>query len=465
MHDTRDAAAVITSELDLDRELAPYEPLRWDGSLTGALTLHLDDFSAIPFLDEIVGVTDYQHRARLRAGDGDLFAASTPQTEAYEEYCRDVLALGSPEFVLAGAAGGDIHLAAALRQASPARALIGRARDAGGLAIHPYMGTETVWKLASTIRREANVPVQVLAPPPPVTWVANDKGRFSQLVELTLGRDWLVETFEETRPSHLAERLSQLATRHEKVALKRLRCASAMGNRVFDAAAIRARPAVEVERLVRSCLADTGWRSDEAVLAVAWERASSSPSTQLWIPPAGGGSPRVDGIYEQILEQERGVFVGSRPSGLPESVNLPMAAASIELARELQQLGYVGRCSFDFLVVDSAEGDHALRLTECNGRWGGTSTPMSLLDRWFPERPPYRAQDFADGGLVGATLPDILERVGPALFCATQPRGRFIFYNTGPLTGHGKLSVIALGSNQEEAEEALEEDLPRLLGL
>ena len=44
-------------------------------------------------------------------------------------------------------------------------------------------------------------------------------------------------------------------------------------------------------------------------------------------------------------------------------------------------------------------------------------------------------------------------------------RGRFLFYNTGPLKSHGKLDVIALGESQAEADAALEEDLPRLWGL
>ena len=44
-------------------------------------------------------------------------------------------------------------------------------------------------------------------------------------------------------------------------------------------------------------------------------------------------------------------------------------------------------------------------------------------------------------------------------------KGRFIFYNVGPLTRCGKLDVIALGRTPDEAEEALGSDLPRLLGL
>ena len=106
------------------------------------------------------------------------------------------------------------------------------------------------------------------------------------------------------------------------------------------------------------------------------------------------------------------------------------------------------------------------KFTECNGRWGGTSTPMHLVERLMPgRRPPYRAQDFMHRDLVGATFPQILERVGDALYDPTTGRGRYIFYNVGPLVRHGKLDVIALGATADEAEESLHTDFPRRLGL
>ena len=335
----------------------------------------------------------------------------------------------------------------------------------GGLVVHPFMGSEPVWRLALEIGRRSGAPVHVLAPPPPVTWVANDKGQFGRLVELTLGREWLVETFGERRPSRMAERLRQLASRHERVALKRLRCASAMGNLVLHSASIESRPPAETERRVRAFLAETGWPDGEEVLTVAWEAGCLSPSTQLWIPAAGGGLPRLDGVYEQILKQDRGIFVGTRPSRLPAAVHRRMADASLRLARELQQLGYVGRCSFDLLVVGEPEGEPELRFIECNGRWGGTSTPMALLDRLLPERPPHRVQEFLSERLVGLSIAELARRVGDDLFDSARRTGRFIFYNVGPLARHGKLSAIALAAEQEEAERAIDEDLPRLLGL
>jgi hypothetical protein len=147
-------------------------------------------------------------------------------------------------------------------------------------------------------------------------------------------------------------------------------------------------------------------------------------------------------------------------------VNEELGASALMIGAALQELGYVGRCSFDHLVTGDVERDFQVVFTECNGRWGGTSTPMSLLDRLLRgPRPAYRAQDVVYPGLVGARLADLLARVGDAAFDADSRRGRFIFYNVGPLAGHGKLDVISIGVDQDDAERGMLEILPELLGL
>ncbi len=469
----RHAVAPLARRLDRDA-LSRLRPLAWHEALAKLPVLHLDDVSAIPFLVDVEGVEEYQHRARLRARDGDSFAAVTAPNEAYEAYCREHLGLGAVDVVLAPVGPNPLAVADACSRGAPFECIAARARRAGGLVLHPYMGIEAVWELGRRLGERIGTTVAVLAPPPPITWIANDKAAFGELVSLVLGPRYLVESRSSATVEGLAEGLAGLAARHRRVALKRLRCASAMGNMVFESEALVAsgRPAIEAE--VRAFLDRTEWDRREEVLAVAWEETRLSPSTQLWIPPTGSGAPRLDGIYEQILKGSRGIFVGSRPSTLPERVNRDLASASLRAAAGLQALGYVGRCSFDFLVVGDPEGDYALRFTECNGRWGGTSTPMALLDRllgrppdgpFAPRRRPYRAQDLVHPGLVGTRFSELLEPVGEEAFDPATGRGRYLFYNVGPLERFGKLDVIALGRSQQEAEAALEEDLPRLLGL
>ena len=460
------AARTVAERHDLATRLIPYEPYRWRQSLPHLPVLCLDDVSAIPFLIDIAGVGEYQHRARLRAGDGDLFAANTPQTLGYESYCRDPLGLGAVDFLLADAKEGSLEVASACANGAALDRLAKRAREERGLILHPYMGIEPIWDLARLIHEVSGLQTTVLAPPPPVTWIANDKAAFGEVVRSVLGREWLVETHEARSPSALAGHLQDLCKRHSEVALKRLRCASAMGNAVFASDELRTKSRAEIERLVRSFLTRTEWDGAEDVQAVAWEDTDLSPSTQLWIPPEALGPPKLDGVYEQILEGEQGVFLGSRPSTMPERVNRALGTASLRVAAGLQWLGYVGRCSFDFLVVGNPEGPFELRFTECNGRWGGTSTPMALLDRLLGgPRPPYRAQDFVRPGLIGTTFKEILAAVGSDLYEPAAGTGRFIFYNVGPLHAYGKLDVISIGRTQQEAEEGILEVLPRRLGV
>lgn len=460
------AVQALAARLDLEHQLEVYGTRRWSADAQGAAVLHIDDFSGIPFLVDITGVEEYQHRARLRAGEADLYAAVTEPTPGYEEYVCARLGLPPVEVLTPEPVGNPHYLSRACGAGPTWSRLVEQARRAGQMTIHPFMGIEAVWELAAQLGEEAGVPVRVLAPPPPVTWIANDKALFDEVVELSLGRDKLVETFASAQVSELAQHLEHLAGRHAQVALKRLRCASAMGNAVFDANRVRGMTPPEIETMIDEFLERTEWQGDEEVLAVAWEQADHSPSTQLWIPPLSDGGPRLDGVYEQILVGERKVFMGSRPSTLADEVNRRLAEDSIVVADAMQALGYVGRCSFDFLVVGDPNGDFELRFTECNGRWGGTSTPMALLDRLFPNgRPAYRARDFVHPDLVAVPFTELLEAVGDEAWDANTGQGRFLFYNAGPLKGHGKLDVIALGATQVEADSALEEDLPRLWGL
>ncbi len=458
----RAAIAPLSARLGMAARTAPYLPLRADGDEPPGLpTLNLEDISEIPFVQDVPGIEAYQHRARVRAGDGDLFVAVTPAAPGYEAYCQGLLGLGRPEGIVARPDPDDLlAVASACLQPEVFGRLVERAAEAGGLIIHPYMAIEGVWTLARRLEEAARAPVRVIGPPPPVLWLANDKNLLSETVAAILGDTWLVETCEARTPEAMADRLAWLATRHPRVGLKRTRCASAMGNAVFDAGQVRA----GALGLVWAFLDRTRWPEGEDVLAVAWEETDLSPSTQLWIPAQG--PPVVEGIYEQLLEGPEKVFLGSRPSTLPEAINGALAEASQAVAEAFQAMGYVGRCSFDFIVVGDVHDRPRILFTECNGRWGGTSTPMHLVDRLRgAPRPHYVAQDIMDPRLVGVTLGEILARVGDEAYDARTGRGRFVFYNVGPLANKGKLDVIALGETPDDAQEALKARLPALLGL
>ena len=458
------AGRQLGADIDVASQLQPYEAHRWHRGDTPHPTLQLDDVSAIPFLADIAGVEEYQHRGRLRAGDNDLYVTVTPAVAGYETYCDDTLQLGAPEHLVADPVGPPIAVARACTKGRSHARLVERASAAGGMTIHPYMGIEEVWELAAMLRVDSHCPIRVLAPPPPVTWIANDKSLFDELVERVLGRNALVETRISRDVAGIETDLRTLSQRYERVGLKRTRCASAMGNAVFASRDLQSDR--DAAQMVQAFLRRTQWPEGEEVLAVAWLDTDLSPSTQLWIPPLGFGEPRLDGIYEQILKGEEKVFVGSRPSTLPDALNQKLGSDALMVGAALQELGYAGRCSFDHLVTGDPDGVFRVRFTECNGRWGGTSTPMSLLDRLLNKpRPAYRAQDIVYPELVGARLPDLLELLGDLVFQTETGQGRFILYNLGPLDGHGKFDVISIGADQEDAERGVLEILPKRLGL
>ena len=78
-------------------------------------------------------------------------------------------------------------------------------------------------------------------------------------------------------------------------------------------------------------------------------------------------------------------------------------------------------------------------------------------------RPAYRAQDVVFPGLVGASFEDLLALTGDAAFDAASGRGRFLYYNVGPLADHGKFDVISIGADPADAERGVLEVLPELL--
>lgn len=428
-------------------------------------TVYLEDISGIPFVDVIPGAEEYQHRARVRAYDGDLFACVSIPAEGYEAYCQNHLQMGAPELLIAEPVAGLAQVARACQHGQTFDTLVARARQGGGMLIHPYMGIEDVWTLAQKIAAKAEVPVKVIAPTPHALWIANDKASLDDVVRTIGLPELMVETTVATTPEALAKDLKQMAARHQRVGLKRTRCASAMGNAVFESAEVLAQDDTQTLEMVQDFLTRTEWEDGEEVLVVQWLTTDISPSTQLWIPPLNQGLPYVEGVYEQLLEGLEKVFLGSMPSGLPQVVNEILIDRSLAIAIAFQAMGYVGRCSFDFIVSGDLHNAPVVKLTECNGRWGGTSTPMYLVDRLVQgPRPQYVAQDLMHENLISRPFDDILTAVGEHLFDPTTQQGRYIFYNVGPLAKKGKLDVIVLGKDAEDVE-AGRQQLFTLLGL
>ena len=173
----------------------------------------------------------------------------------------------------------------------------------------------------------------------------------------------------------------------------------------------------------------------------------------------------VEGLFEQILVGCEGIFQGCTKANLPESLAREMATRSWLLAALFQRLGYVGRCSFDLLLVGDGPTSVRLEFIECNGRWGGTSGPMTLMNRLFGN---WTAQPFAAlkcylPGLDRLRFIDLLEGLGPDLYDRRTGRGWIIFCNPGQLVSQSGIQYLTLGPTWDEAARRAKVEVPERL--
>ncbi len=124
------------------------------------------------------------------------------------------------------------------------------------------------------------------------------------------------------------------------------------------------------------------WHPSFPVLVSVWEvPVVLTPSIQMWIPHSSAGGPVVEGIFDQAVSGPVDRFIGCAPSLLSADRQLEMAREGMTIGLFLQELGYYGRASLDAIFVGTDVEDASLHWVECNGRWGGTSIPMTMVNR------------------------------------------------------------------------------------
>jgi len=405
--------------------------------------LFIEDHSDIPLGNR--GSFDY--RARLLAGDGDFVVIGKARRPAFEAYCRDQLGIGDPEIVLSRGPDG---LSLTKRCAGDA-ALLARickvARRFGSFGLVPYLSSESAWVLASMIATQSGAPVWVAGPGPRLTRCVNDKLWFSDRVTELLGRRALPQTHYVFGPKALARRLAHLAHDHGHVCVKVPNAAAGGGNLMLESKQISALSHEPLVQYLITRLRRLGWNGGFPLLVGSWESpVISSPSLQLWIPQRALGGPVVEGIFDQITEA--GHFVGAVPADFPESQCQRLAEEAVHLALLLQELGYFGRCSFDAVLL--ANG--AIHWIECNGRWGGVSIPMTLLNRLIGD---WRSRCFVIVQRSAIRVParrfaDAVDCLHGRLFCAGgEARGAVLLTPDGLEEGTG-LHFLVLGDTKAE---------------
>ncbi len=430
-----------------------------------APVLHLDDLTAIPNLDAGQDVRFYQERARLRAGDGDFVATSSPVAAGYESYCRDSLGLGAVQWLCPRPAHDPLKVAEACWEDERVRSLLVDAIRAGALRyMHPHMGTFAVWELAALLRDASGCPFQVIAPPPGISRWVNNKIAFAEVVTRLFGPEYVPRTSSAANLAVLASRTRDMANSSLAIGIKLPSSAGGDGTVVLDAKSLTGRSLRAVRDKLKEALPALNWSGESELLVDSWEtEIISSPSAQLWIPSQEEGEPVVEGIFAQIIEGPHGLFVGSASVILPSGMTDEIVTRCWLLGRLFQQLGYLGRCSFDLILVGK-ETSARLEFIECNGRWGGTSAPMTLMNRLFGKwaGQPHVTRVCKIPQLGRMSFPQLLDRVGEERFDRTARTGHIILSIPGRMAARSAIDVIAIGDDAADAKTRLREFVERI---
>jgi hippurate hydrolase len=444
----------------------PFSALR-ARTLGDVPTLHLDDSSAITGMEYFPENVYLQDRARLRAGDGDVVASCTQADPVFERYCVDTLGLGRPEWLRVRPAGSALELAVGCWTDRQTRyRLVHLAKKRKLACIHPYLGSFHVWALAQLLSRAGGRRVTVLAPPPALTRRVNDKTWFTGLVRRLLGEDCIPESYQVFNYATLAHVIQHNLLDSPHIVIKLPDSAGGKGNLLLETLEFHDASVGAIRARLREALHELHWSGDSRLLVSCWEEpVLCSPSAQLWLPPSESGREvAIEGLFNQVISGGRGDFLGSAPATFPDRVEAEIARSCLALARVFQQLGYVGRCSFDMLLTGKDLDSCQLKFIECNGRWGGTSGPMSLMNRWFDDwaGQPYATSVCEMPGLESLAFEDLLQAFDADLFDAGSRTGWLAFLDAAGLP-HSRINLLALGDDVGQARERVGLEVPAKL--
>ncbi len=326
-----------------------------------------------------------EYRLALLASSNDMLVISGKRCLEFETYLSRLLGIASLDVIIAENPWGGQRCPMPRRcaeQAGIVRHIADVAREAGHLTIIPDTATGHVWNLARTIAQAAGTEVFVSGAPPRLSSQVNNKLWFAERVKDVFGKEAHPPSRPAFGPAVLAAHVQRLSRECERVVIKIPDSAGSAGNLVLASEDLRhAKLSVLRERLMH-LLRVFGSKWQFPLKVEVWDSPIlSSPSVQTWIPDREAGVPIIEGAFEQVVEGERGEFVGATRAHLPVPWGERLAHQAACLAALLQELGYFGRCSFDAVISGESYDTGKLHWIECNGRWGGVSLPMTFANR------------------------------------------------------------------------------------
>ena len=425
--------------------------------LTDAPRILIGDHSEISLMDS-AEQSLFGYRIGLLAGGGDVLALAQARSLDFEHYLKHLLGVSSFDVLEVAEPAAQVSGSLPYRCLSTPHLLaklLDVARNGHGSCLVPHITTGHVWRLGAALAAHSGEPVSICGPPPRLSRRVNDKLWFAACARDVLGQRSVPPSFRAYGPVALAGEVKHLVSRFDKVVVKVPDSAGSAGNLPLESRRLRRHSAAELSRILRLLLHGLGWRDRYPLLVEVWEtEVLMSPSIQIWIPQADEGLPVVEGIYQQIVEHEEGVFIGATRAELPSVSGQRLAEEAVKLAYVFQRLGYFGRCSFDVLLsgtnLDAAEA----HWIECNGRWGGVSVPMTLANRiltdplaWNPVIVQKESEALEPQAFAG-----VLERFQNMLFDPKRPDDGIVFLTPTGLEQGRAMHFMALARSLERAK-------------
>ncbi len=398
-----------------------------------------------------------EHRGLFLAREGDLVVLGEP-CDDFVAYCREDLRLGRIGVLVPRPGRHTRRLGlAVLQDPTLCHRVAQVARRAGGLNVIPYQATGGLWALAGRISELSETPVGVGGPPPRLADAVNNKVWFSRQVGRLLGEWALPPTTSASSWALLAERVRRLARIHPRVGIKLPSAAGSVGNLVLDSdELLRFTSLAELRDHLLGLFAEMGWIDPFPTLVSVWEDSVLlSPSLQGWIPHLEEGRPILEGVFDQNVTGRVGRFVGSAPTRLSREVQELIAAQGARILLLFQMLGWYGRCSLDTILVGDDPATARLHWVECNGRWGGTSIPMTLVNRlvgYWQEHPFVTAGNLLAGS--DRRFDELHRAARSRLFDRDERRG-IVFLSPGPGETRNGFAALSIGRSLPAARRGM----------
>ncbi|NNE21737.1 MAG: hypothetical protein HKN11_03930 [Rhizobiales bacterium] len=409
-----------------------------------------------------------EYRLAALAQAGDMLVLSHDRSPAFEGYMHDYLGISGLDVMTAASRPGERRWPLpkrCLQHQELFQHIAHRMQTCGLLTIVPYLSTGHVWNLARRLTEATGIHVAIAGPPPHLARCVNDKVWFANRVTQVLGKQALSPSVTVYGPAALTGHALRMASGSQRLVIKIPDSAGSAGNLTLDTAIFHRRSTASVQQELQEMLAAIGWQGRFPLKIESWEeQILSSPSVQMWIPDKKDGQPIIEGVFEQIVEGTAGKFAGAIKSPMPASAKDKLTKQAMALAFLFQQLGYFGRCSMDALVTGAEYAGADLHWIECNGRWGGVSVPMTLVNRLLPEPEDWHVMivQRLNLELPARSFQTAIDRVEDLLFQAKLcNEGIILLTPTGYERGEG-VHFFALAKTQAKVRALSRDAMNRL---